>query len=512
MEGRYSFMTRLPVVSSDNNTWGTTLNAFLAVAHNADGSLKNYYYNVKDPAYGAIVDGSTDDTTAIRAALNAASTAGGGTVFLSGLAAVSGSITVPNNVTFLGSGQNSGLKILAGFSGAQVLLLNGDFAQVRDMQIVGPTSTYSGNPAANAIQITGARRCIVDKVVFYYINGWMVQSTSTSGVANYNCRFTNLYGFNCAKGIHTLGVSGSSYGMSAFIHQCGMDFSTGSGDCYLIEDSNDVLMSDIYGDYLGGSGNVFRIHGACNGVYMSNFDIGPFPGPIGNVVVIESGANGSPNYIGLSNGIIEGGSIGLLMSAGQQVSLANIEFFNNNTAGLQITGGFAYLVSDCFFYLNGSSAGSGRYDIVSSTSGNGEIRGCHFLTPQGSGAQQTNNAVNVTAGTVVMSDCTFYGTGYNSGNIFNNKPAVIRNCPGYNPLGIITPPSVPASTVATTALPTDCTVYIKGGTLTNVQVNGVTTGISAAAPAGAVHTVRVPAQLTIAVTYTVTPSWVWSSD
>src|SRR6266852_1222682 len=39
MEGRYSFMTRLPVVSSDNNTWGTTLNAFLAVAHNADGSL-----------------------------------------------------------------------------------------------------------------------------------------------------------------------------------------------------------------------------------------------------------------------------------------------------------------------------------------------------------------------------------------------------------------------------------------------------------------------------------------
>jgi hypothetical protein len=32
-------MTRLPVVNSDNNAWGTILNAFLGVAHNADGSL-----------------------------------------------------------------------------------------------------------------------------------------------------------------------------------------------------------------------------------------------------------------------------------------------------------------------------------------------------------------------------------------------------------------------------------------------------------------------------------------
>jgi hypothetical protein len=32
-------MTRLPVVSSDNNAWGTILNAFLAVSHDASGNI-----------------------------------------------------------------------------------------------------------------------------------------------------------------------------------------------------------------------------------------------------------------------------------------------------------------------------------------------------------------------------------------------------------------------------------------------------------------------------------------
>lgn len=34
-------MTRLPVPGSDDNQWGTILNDFLQVAHNADGTLKS---------------------------------------------------------------------------------------------------------------------------------------------------------------------------------------------------------------------------------------------------------------------------------------------------------------------------------------------------------------------------------------------------------------------------------------------------------------------------------------
>lgn len=78
----------------------------------------------------------------------------------------------------------------------------------------------------------------------------------------------------------------------------------------------------------------------------------------------------------------------------------------------------------------------------------------------------------------------------------------------YNPQGpSVTTPSVPATTVAqnnTTGV--DCTVYINGGTLTDIKVGGVSLGLPAATTNIGVG---VPAGSSIALTYSVAPTWKW---
>lgn len=78
------------------------------------------------------------------------------------------------------------------------------------------------------------------------------------------------------------------------------------------------------------------------------------------------------------------------------------------------------------------------------------------------------------------------------------------------PVSSVTQPAVPASTVAATnTTGVACVVYVVGGTLTVISVGGVATGITAAAAAGAAHTILVAPGQTIAITYTVAPTWTW---
>lgn len=61
------------------------------------------FYNVKDPLYGAVGDGSTDDDAAIQAAITAAATAGGGIVFFpEGTYKITTKLTVGLGVSLVG--------------------------------------------------------------------------------------------------------------------------------------------------------------------------------------------------------------------------------------------------------------------------------------------------------------------------------------------------------------------------------------------------------------------------
>ena len=502
-------MSRLPTIGSDNNTWGTVLNDFLSQAHNADGSMKNLYFNVKDAVYGALLNGSADDTVAIQAAITAAGAAGGGIVWGNG---GTGKISAPlnfssPNVLLMGPmGQGLTLTPTSGFTGANLVNITADFCGLKNITLAGASTTYSSNPAADGIQISGARSCIFENVYLNYINGWGLQSSATASVANYWTVLSNVHNFQCKQGIHLLGNTGSGFNMAHYLVNCCSD-QVQNGDGYLFEDAHDILCTNLEGSVTAGSGNTLHIKGASAAVYVSNIDLGPAPGPAtSSTVLIESGTNGNPKQITFNAGILEGGSAGLTITAGTQLRVVDVDLVNNGTYGINISGAAdAIVISGCLFNLNGSTAGATRYDFQSSTTGHVEVNDSYFLTPQGSLTQQTNNAANVTAGNVVFQNDTFSGVGYNTGNIFLGFPSVIRACPGYNPLNNISLAAVGASPYSFPTKSTDLFYYITAGTYTVVSVGGVATGMVGTPTAAIPWTVRVPAGQTLAITYSVAP-------
>lgn len=84
---------------------GTTVQALLESVNSKVTAINPVggYYVVTDPTYGAVGNGTTDDTAAIQAAIAAANTAGGGTVYFPpGTYVVSASLTLYANVKLIG--------------------------------------------------------------------------------------------------------------------------------------------------------------------------------------------------------------------------------------------------------------------------------------------------------------------------------------------------------------------------------------------------------------------------
>ncbi|KKM22369.1 hypothetical protein LCGC14_1626040 [marine sediment metagenome] len=78
-----------------------------ALTPQALNSRSGLVFNVKDPDFGAVGDGSTDDTAAITAAISAATTAGGGVVHFSRGTYLVDNLVLADNVALAGEGYHS---------------------------------------------------------------------------------------------------------------------------------------------------------------------------------------------------------------------------------------------------------------------------------------------------------------------------------------------------------------------------------------------------------------------
>lgn len=160
--------------------------------------------NVKNQPYSATGNGSTDDTAAIQAAINAVFAAGGGTIYfppgnyrVTSLSLSWG--TLPTSIVFAGAGQFATSITKIGASTNSVFTLDatlgdGTYSEFRDM-------TISGNNVASS----GIRASLMARNVFKSIR--VTGATSAGIIAEgslinsfYDCNLIgNVDGYRCVK-------------------------------------------------------------------------------------------------------------------------------------------------------------------------------------------------------------------------------------------------------------------------------------------------------------------------
>ncbi len=460
-------MARLPTVGGDDGNWGNVLNSFLAISHNSDGTLKNLFINAKD--YGVVGDGTTDDTTALQNAVNAA-VASGGTLFLPNGKYLCSKITISDSIRVMGQGgwgtaDGMGAKIIAKASLNDNLI---QFTPAAGKGIVGALFSNlifdgqgANQTAGDIFYAYGAIQCLWD-----------------------HCHFTNPWG----AGLHISQDGNSGTGHHNRVVNCLFDngISSNEGDGIGLQidasDENMILNSDFENNGLGGvhtdrSFHIVDLTGLNS--YMNCVFVGPIYSTYGRGIKIQ-GDNGK--IIGCTfDGV--GGTENIRLNGNRIIIQGNI-FYNVGAHGTA-DGILPDNISETLIQGNQfNPGGSGRscVNLTSGTPTNIMILGNNFSTDSGS---WSSGAIQL--GT---------GTGH-----------IIKDNKGFNPVGYFTSPAQPAIPASGTAYTNnfgfDAFVTLFGGTITGVAIGGQSTGLSTA---GSFY---VPAGQSITLTYSGTPSWTW---
>lgn len=279
-----------------------------------------------------------------------------------------------------------------------------------------------------------------------------------------------------------------------------------SHDAAAISYVNNVYVNNLRCKSLGRTPNIYAANNlVLDGLIADQANLACFVVDAGvsvaklNNIIVESGDYGifinSPDC-NISNcstaSIISYANSGWIMQMNNVSTSANGPIFSFNNPGSLLT------IDSCSVsetinavITDGSAAGSVTDTILVNNS---------YINIGPQSLLLSRNGTTIT--TFAMTNSKYIG----SSNIFNNITVTnpkLTNNPGYNPTGPQTAPSMPASgTALTNPFPFDATVYVSGGTVTEIAVGGTATGLTSGS-------VFVPAGETITLTYSTAPTWVW---
>lgn len=147
-------------------------------------------FNVKD--YGAVGNGSTDDTSSIQAALTAAA---GATIFIPEgvfIADPTTGLQIPANTTLMGTGRSSIIKIKDNINVLNNLIKaeDADGVHFKDFAIDGNRANQAASDTVAChygIYISGSDNCRVDNVTVYSTTGVGIHVYNSVGTVISNC-------------------------------------------------------------------------------------------------------------------------------------------------------------------------------------------------------------------------------------------------------------------------------------------------------------------------------------
>ncbi len=513
--------------------------------------------SVKD--FGALGDGSNDDTAEIQAAIDYAETlAGSGTnrgavvYFPPGQYLVTAPLTITTSrVALRGAGSFQSQLVRNADYGNTITVLSQTAGTLNILERVEISGLSLYHDVSGAIAMTDVH-VLVAAVTHLRLRDIDINN-GAYGISLYGCVDAEIYGCdvigtntsganNATVGIGLYDAASSGYALGSAVSlptqisitesEVFGPLNTGWNYGLLINAAEDVTVSNTY---LGNSKyyNVYIQQTAGDKTILEvSFSSGTYIDGAGfDSVRIDGDAGSGSSYIGsvsfdgcdikgqsgqTNNGIFVSGTArgGTYAQACRNLRVSGCRIGDYDESGIRIDGCVNAV-------LSGNMIGGNNYNIA--TGGRGLLIGaaCSRVSinggrigglPEGNGTSAQTYGIELVSGCsevhidgVDVSNNTTGGVLDSTGLVTTSQRTVwVTNCRGYNGNRTATGPAIPASTVAQyNPYGAPCWVSIFDGTVSDIKLNGQT--INGAT--GVMFMVGPGDRITM--TYTVAPSWIW---